>query len=421
MNNGWTSATLQELTTKIGSGATPKGGKKSYKSHGISLVRSLNVHDRYFKTKDLAFIDEQQAALLDNVVLEEADVLLNITGASIARCCVMPSDYLPARVNQHVSIVRADNSIILPTFLCYLLTSKQYKDRLLSTGEKQGSTRQALTKSLVQGFRISFPEDLSEQQRIVAILDEAFAAIDQARSNTENNLENARELFESYLNRVFTETNEDWVEKKLSELCFTGRVITYGVIKLGDVVPEGVPCLRTSNVKKLRFELSGVKRIAKSLSESYGRTILQGGELLVNVRGTLGGVAVVPPDMAGWNVSREVAVAPIDPSIVDPTYASFYVASKEQQDWLTGVKKGAAYTGINIADLRKLPIKFPEVHEEQKAIVQTLETAMLSARRLEGIYTKKLIALDELKQSLLEKAFTGDLTSKAVEQEMANA
>ncbi len=114
---GWLEKKLGEVTTKIGSGATPRGGSESYKTEGISLVRSMNVHDGYFKEKNLAFIDDKQAKELSNVTLEENDVLLNITGASVARCCVMPKDFLPARVNQHVSVVRPTKGVIDPYFL----------------------------------------------------------------------------------------------------------------------------------------------------------------------------------------------------------------------------------------------------------------------------------------------------------------
>ena len=113
----WEEKKLIEITNKIGSGATPRGGSESYKTEGISLIRSMNVHDFEFRERNLAFIDEQQAKELNNVTLQENDVLLNITGASVARCCIIPKEYLPARVNQHVSIIRAKKEIIDPIFL----------------------------------------------------------------------------------------------------------------------------------------------------------------------------------------------------------------------------------------------------------------------------------------------------------------
>ena len=148
----WISAPLASVTTKIGSGATPLGGESSYEAEGISLIRSLNVHDGDFRYKDLAFIDEIQAARLANVVVAPDDVLLNITGASVARCCVVPPDVLPARVNQHVAILRPQADRLLPQFLQYLLVSREYKDRLLGAGEGAGATRH-LIRNLPQQRR----------------------------------------------------------------------------------------------------------------------------------------------------------------------------------------------------------------------------------------------------------------------------
>lgn len=162
---GWEERKLGQITTKIGSGATPRGGKKSYKTEGISLVRSMNVHDRKFKEKNLAFIDKNQAKDLSNVTLQNEDVLLNITGASVARCCVLPKKYLPARVNQHVSIIRPKSDVMHSQFLNLLLTSKNYKDQLLNIGE-QGATRQAITKVQLQNFLIRLPS-LKEQKKII--------------------------------------------------------------------------------------------------------------------------------------------------------------------------------------------------------------------------------------------------------------
>lgn len=121
---------FKDITTKIGSGATPSGGDKSYKESGISLIRSMNVHDNEFRSKNLAFIDDEQAKKLNNVSVQKNDVLLNITGASVARCCIVDSQYLPARVNQHVSIIRLKNDI-LPHFIQYYLVSPNTKNELL--------------------------------------------------------------------------------------------------------------------------------------------------------------------------------------------------------------------------------------------------------------------------------------------------
>jgi len=202
--DGWIEDSLKSLTTKIGSGATPRGGEESYKSEGISLVRSLNVHDLGFKYAKLAFLDDAQADDLSNVELQQRDVLLNITGASVARCCIVPDDVLPARVNQHVSIIRAIGNKLDAEFLHYLLISKPYKDKLLQTGAEGGSTRQAITKAQIQAFRIRFPKTLAEQSTIVDELNEMLAETQRLESLYQRKLAALDELKKSLLHRAFS-------------------------------------------------------------------------------------------------------------------------------------------------------------------------------------------------------------------------
>lgn len=199
---GWDVNKLSEISTKIGSGATPRGGNKSYKSEGISLVRSMNVHDFEFRDKNLAFIDEQQAKDLNNVTLQENDVLFNITGASVTRCCIIPKEYLPARVNQHVSIIRLKKDIIVPIFLNLLLTSKYYKDQLLSTGE-QGATRQAITKVQLEAFRVAYPKSIKEQQTIVEHLDALSAYCKGLEVNYQKTIAQCEEMKKAVLGKAF--------------------------------------------------------------------------------------------------------------------------------------------------------------------------------------------------------------------------
>lgn len=201
--DGWVEKRLGKITSKIGSGATPRGGQNAYKTEGISLIRSLNVHDRMFKEKDLAFIDDEQAGKLANVVVDAGDVLLNITGASIARSCVAPSEYLPARVNQHVAIIRPDTNQVSGRFLNYLITSRPYKERLLFTGDKAGSTRQALTKVQIQDFSIHFPK-LDDQEIIVKKLDLLEAETQRLEAIYRQKLAALNELKQSILQKAFT-------------------------------------------------------------------------------------------------------------------------------------------------------------------------------------------------------------------------
>ena len=160
---GWEVKKLSSITSKIGSGATPKGGNESYKTEGISLIRSLNVHNNEFLYKDLAHIDNEQAEALSNVEIKECDVLLNITGASVARCCIVPDDVIPARVNQHVCIVRTIQEKALPIFINRVLTNENFQANLLRLARSKAATREALPKSIVDNIQVPLPP-LSLQQ-----------------------------------------------------------------------------------------------------------------------------------------------------------------------------------------------------------------------------------------------------------------
>jgi len=154
---------LQKICSKIGSGATPKGGKTAYIREGISLIRSTNVFDFNFEYDELAHINQSQADALSNVIVEPNDVLFNITGVSVARCCIVPTDVLPARVNQHVMIVRPHKGESMSYYIMFTLCSADNKAKLLGIGQS-GSTREAINKQELESFEIPVPNDDSLNQ-----------------------------------------------------------------------------------------------------------------------------------------------------------------------------------------------------------------------------------------------------------------
>src|SRR5690554_82638 len=190
----WKETLLVELTTKIGSGATPRGGSNSYKDEGISLIRSQNVLDLQFTTDGLAFIDDEQADGLKNVIVEEKDVLLNITGDSVARVCMVPNFILPARVNQHVSIIRADTKKAIPEYLLYNLISQ--KEELLMQSEI-GATRKAITKGMIEQFELKIPP-LEEQRTIASILSSLDDKIDLLHRQNQTLEQMAETLYDAW-------------------------------------------------------------------------------------------------------------------------------------------------------------------------------------------------------------------------------
>jgi type I restriction enzyme S subunit len=166
---GWQVQTLSELTSEIGSGATPRGGSKVYISEGVALVRSQNVYDYEFRWDGLARITREAAEALKGVTLKPNDILFNITGASILRTCVVDLAVLPARVNQHVARIRAKEGIPA-RFLHLHLVRQEMKDHLI--GFNAGATREAVTKGHLEGIQLVVPPPV-----ILKVFDKNIAPI----------------------------------------------------------------------------------------------------------------------------------------------------------------------------------------------------------------------------------------------------
>ena len=198
VSDGWGSLRLGDVCTKIGSGATPRGGQEVYLKDGpYALIRSQNVHNNRFNYDGLAFINQQQATALDNVEVFADDVLLNITGDSVARACQVASDVLPARVNQHVAIIRPDPNKLSPRFLRYFLVRPEIQAMLLSWAGA-GGTRNALTKGMIESLDVQAPMDVAEQRAIAHILGTLDDKIELNRRMNETLEEMARALFKSW-------------------------------------------------------------------------------------------------------------------------------------------------------------------------------------------------------------------------------
>ena len=196
-NGQWRTVKLGDICTKIGSGATPRGGKDVYLQDGpYALIRSQNVYNDGFHREGLAFIGEHHADELRNVEVSEWDVLLNITGDSVARVCQVVPDVLPARVNQHVAIVRPDSGNLDVGYLRYYLVSPEMQTLLLSWAGS-GGTRNALTKSMIESLEIPLPP-LPEQRAIAHVLGTLDDKIELNRRMNETLETMARALFKSW-------------------------------------------------------------------------------------------------------------------------------------------------------------------------------------------------------------------------------
>ncbi len=187
---------LGNACSKIGSGATPRGGKDAYKGGVTALIRSQNIYNDGFHRDGLVYIDDKQSFDLRNVEVQSNDVLLNITGDSVARCCQVIADVLPARVNQHVAIIRPIPTVLDARFLRYVLVSQDYQSRMLALASA-GATRHALTKAMIEELVIPVPQ-LSEQKAIAHILGTLDDKIELNRRMNATLEAMARALFQSW-------------------------------------------------------------------------------------------------------------------------------------------------------------------------------------------------------------------------------
>jgi type I restriction enzyme S subunit len=402
------------VTTKIGSGATPLGGEAVYKSSGIPLIRSLNVYDDSFRTKDLAFIDDNQAAKLENAVVDAGDVLLNITGASVTRCCIAPIEFLPARVNQHVSIIRTIKQRLLPEFLHYLLISRDYKNKLLAVGEDGGSTRQAITKAQLLEFEIEFPP-LAEQQRIVAVLDEAFAGLATAQAHAEKNLQNARELFDSCLDGVFTQRGEGWERITLEELLLRGWIESHldgnhggDYPRKEEFIVKGIPYISANCIEDMRVVMAKSKFLSPARAAMLRKGIARNNDVLFAHNATVGPVAILKTSEAKVIFGTSLTYYRCNNEHIVPEYLAHYMRSSEFTAQYSQVMKQSTRNQVPITKQREFFHIIPPI-DEQKQIMRSLDELLENTQRLTKIYEQKLAALAELKKSLLHQAFSGEL------------
>jgi len=190
---------LSKLVSKIGSGSTPKGGRATYLSTGIPFIRSMNVRMRKFQWENIAFIDIKTHDSMSNTKVRQNDVLLNITGASIGRVACAPLDLMEANVNQHVAIIRPDESLS-SRYLMYWLSQPLIQSFI--NDQQKGATRQGFTKAQIEAFEIPVPP-LPEQRRIVAYLDGLQAKVDALKHLQAETTAELNAMLPSVLDKAF--------------------------------------------------------------------------------------------------------------------------------------------------------------------------------------------------------------------------
>lgn len=279
-----------------------------------------------------------------------------------------------------------------PKFINYLCQTIDFKSR------NRGTTIPSLVKSDLLNIAIPFVSSLPEQQRIVSILDQAFAAIAKAKANAEQNLKNAKELFESYLQGVFEKKGDGWEEKTIGEIgnpkmckrIFKEQTSTFGDIpfyKIGTFGKEPDAYISKEIYAEFRAKYSFPKK----------------GDVLISASGTIGRRVRYNGEPAYFQDSNIVWIENDEKQVSNVFLFEFYGAC----NW--GSTKGATISRLYNDNLKNIKISFPKSHKEQQTIVRQLDALRAELQKLEAVYQRKIEDLEELKKSILQKAFSGAL------------
>ena len=307
----------------------------------------------------------------------------------------------------HIWKVEPDTNIVSKEFLFQLL---EWDTEALKTAHGTGTTMMHVGKGSIEKRLVPIPP-LPEQQRIVSILDEAFAAIARAKANTEQNLKNAKELFESYLQGVFENKGEGWEIKTLGEV----SKINYGYTEKASFDEVGPKFLRITDIQENGVDWDTVP-YCKCSDKDLPKYKLEKGDIVFARTGATTGKSYLidnPPISVFASYLIRLRMNSINEFI--PEFISYFFQTKTYWDKINAGISGSAQGGFNATKLGELEFHFPKSKTEQQAIVRQLDALRAETQKLEAVYQKKIDDLEELKKSILQKAFAGELkTSQEV-------
>ena len=379
---------------------------KTFKEFGEPVVRITNIQNDRVESKGFVFVDRNDYSQdLSKYEVRKGDLLIAMSGATTGKIGLYRSEKI-LLLNQRVGLFKPNQSLD-KQYLYYFLSTKVEESLAISAGAAQPN----LSTEQIKAFQIPLPP-FPEQQRIVSILDKAFAAIDQAKANAEQNLKNAKELFESYLQGVFE--NGDWETSTIQEIT---RVINGYAFKSKDFKP-------THSVKSIKITNVGVKEFVEEtdnyLPEEFGETLnkvqVKDGDIVIALTRTIIAaglkVAVVPATYDGALVNQRVAALVANEENVRPSYLYYYLTTKGVADYVLAHVNTLMQPNLSINDLKTLPVPLPST-DEQENIVSQLDSMQSKTQKLEAVYQQKMDDLEELRKSILQKAFAGELDTSA--------
>jgi type I restriction enzyme S subunit len=397
MKAGWVTKKLGEVCRFIDyRGRTPEKTES-----GLRLITAKNVKMGFLQRHPVEFVNpDSYEGWMTRGIPKMGDVLFT-TEAPLANVAQLDTDERVVFA-QRIVILQPTGPNLDRTFLKYLLVSGSVQQRIHHKGT--GATVKGIKASLLKNIEIGFPP-LPEQQRIVGILDEAFDGIAGAKANAEKNLRNARALFESHLQAVFTQQGKGWVETTIGQHI---RFIDYRG-RTPKKTESGLRLITAKNVKMGYLQETPMEFVAP---ESYDGWMTRGipwiGDVLFTTEAPLANVAQLDTDEKVVFAQRIIIMQP-NASKLDNTFLKYLLLSQSVQERIRTKGTGATVQGIKARLLKTIEISFPSSLAQQQQIVAKLDSLRDETQRLESIYQQKLDALEALKQSLLYQAFNGEL------------
>ena len=401
---GWRIMKMDEVCDLITCGVA---ARPEYVAEGIPFLSAKNVKDGRIIWEDYKFISEKKHQELTKYNKpERGDVLYTRVG-SYGEAAIVDAD-IEFSIFVSLTLIKPKSRFLNSDYLKYYLNSNEVKQ--LAQQSISGSGVGNLNVGAVRKFPIPIPP-LSEQKRIVEILNKVLAAIDKAKVNVEKNLQNARELFENLTDSIFTNEGDDWYYKSLNEVASFKNGLNFTKNSNGQVIKiVGVKDFRKNFWVPLDT-LESVK-IDGSLDETY---CLQKDDILT-VRSN-GNPELIGRMLLVGNFKEDISFSGFTIRIrlnskeLYPPYLCHFLKSKKTRRELVESGTGVNIKSLNQGVLSALKVSIPKSYQEQQSIVEKLEALSRDLKRLETLYGKKLNDLQELKKAILQKAFSGELTS----------
>lgn len=375
---------------------------------GVPVLKIQNIKPFEIIFKKIDYVTPQKAEELDRHSFRRGDIIITKLGLPLGISAIVEN------INKGIIVadlvrVRTDPNKIDTKYLCYHLNSPLTNSFLNS--QQRGTTRPRIRISVVRELPISTPP-LEEQKRIVEILDKAFEGIDCAEANTKKNLANARELFQSYLDRSFFQNNSCWNLQKLKDILSIQPRNGWSP-PAKNHSDSGTPVLTLSSVTGFNFNIKKVK-FTNAATKKDAHYWLKNGDFLMTRSNTpeLVGHVGICNDLTEPTICCDLIMKmSIDNKIAETKFIYWYFRTSKLRKLITDSAQGANPTmkKINKGIVQNFPVLLPLL-EDQRDIIEKIDDFYLESQKLEKIYQRKLEALAELKQSILQKAFTGKLT-----------